>query len=118
MIIRALDSSNDFSFGKGKSNYLKETAAIGLDVKTRVYSFLNDCFFALDDGIDWYNLIGLKDTKAIILAVKTTILQSYGVTGIISFDTIYEFRSLTLKYEIRTIFNERVVDNVEVLQYA
>jgi hypothetical protein len=77
-------------------------------------------FFDTASGIDWDNLIGGKSQKEIILQVKATILQSFGVTDLLSFDTIYnaEDRSFELQYEINTIYGQNRSDNVEVLAYA
>ena len=119
MIIRALDENGDWTFGKGKSNYLRDADAVALNVKTRIASFLNDCFFDLDMGVDWWGLTGSKNKEEIILQVKTIILQSFGVTELLSFDTVYntEDRSLTMTYEINTIFSQKRL-GVEVVRYA
>lgn len=44
MSIRNLDENHDWTFGAGRSNYLNYNAEIGLNIKTRLLSFLGDCF--------------------------------------------------------------------------
>ena len=89
MIFRNLDENHDWTFGSGKANYISNNAAIGLNIKTRILSWLGDCFFDEAAGIDWTNRLGSKDQRALLeLDLRRIILQSFGVTGIISFDTV------------------------------
>ena len=54
MIFRELDpTTNDWCFGKGRQNYASGLDALKLDLKTRLLSWTNDCFFSLTDFIDW-----------------------------------------------------------------
>lgn len=84
MIFRELDENGDWTFGKGKNNYLRGKKALMLNLKTRLLSFLGDCFFDLSAGIDWFNLLGAKDQLALKLAISATILNTPEITGIIS----------------------------------
>ncbi len=63
MHIRAIDSENDWQFGKGLQSYKYKNNAIMQNVKTRLLSFLNDCWFDMEAGIDWYRLLGTKNTN-------------------------------------------------------
>ena len=51
MKVRALDESGDWTFGKGENNYYSANDAIAQNIKTRLYSFLGDCFFDLSANI-------------------------------------------------------------------
>lgn len=106
MIIRALDASGDWTFGKGRNDYLSGNAAIGLSVSTRLYSFLGDCFFAVNAGIDWFNLLGSKNRVALELAVRSTILNTDGITGIVSLSTNLDpsTRNISMTYVLSSVY--------------
>ena len=107
MIIRNLNAQHDWTFGSGLSNYLSGNAAIGLNIETRILSWLNDCFFDMGAGIDWANRLGSKNQRTLLeLDLRRIILQSYGVTGIVSFSTSLIGRAFTADYVINTIFSQ------------
>ena len=92
MIFRNLDENNDWTFGKGKSDYLTKNDAIGLDIKTRILSWINDCFFDLTAGIDWFSRMGSKNqTNLLELDIRNILTQTDGVTGITNFDVNFNF---------------------------
>ena len=106
MRVRSIDLNNDWNFGKGQNDYLKDQDAIAQNIKTRLQSFLGDCFFAINDGIDWFNILGSKNQIAFELAVRAQILNTDGVTGIVSTDFLLDpyTRRATLTYTVNTIF--------------
>lgn len=113
MIFRNLDVNDDWKFGSGKSDYVSRNAAIGINIKTRILSWVGDCFFDKLAGIDWTNRLGSKNQKALLeLDLRRIILQSFGVTGIVSFDTVLENRVFTARYSVNTIFSQVFVDSV------
>ena len=115
MIFRALDENKDWTFGKGLNNYKSENAAVGLNISTRINSWLNDCFFDLTAGIDWYNRLGSKNQRELLEQdLRRIILQSEDVTGINSFSTSLIDRKFRADYDISTIYTESFIDQVEV----
>lgn len=106
MIVRSLDNLGDWRFGKGKNDYLARTKAIVQNISTRLKSFLGDCFFAVDEGLDWFNLLGSKNQLQLELAVRAVIMNTAGVTGIvyvkISLETIS--RRIRMEYAVNTIY--------------
>ncbi len=77
MRVRSITSDGDWTFGKGKANYLTGSKAISQNVKTRLRSFLGDWYLNLDHGIDWINLLGnLNTEKKITRAVEKTVLKT------------------------------------------
>lgn len=106
MIVRSLDVNGDWNFGKGRNDYLQNNAAIVQNISTRLKSFLGDCFFALDAGIDWFNLLGSKDQVALQLAIRAVILNTAGVVSILDVFTQLDenTRNLTVQYTINTIY--------------
>jgi hypothetical protein len=97
----------DWTFGKGLSNYAKDNDAINLNIKTRILSWVGDCFFALNEGVDWVSRLDAGQQDALKQEIETIIQQSYGVVEVtsstVTFDgTIRNFRGT---YNIKTIFS-------------
>lgn len=115
MIFRNLDANNDWQFGNGVSNYVSGDLAIGLNIKTRLLSWVGDCFFALNAGIDWVNRLGRKNQDGLLRSdLKRIILQSFGVTGLTSFSTFLSpTRELTAQYSVNTIFSQSYEQSVK-----
>lgn len=115
MIFRSLDTNGDFNFGRGKNDYLLNDNAISLNVKTRIYSWVNDCFFDMTAGIDWNNRIGKTNQKLLLeLDLRRIILTSEGVTGILKFSTQLNGRNFSASYEIQTINSPSYKDNIAI----
>lgn len=118
MIIRALDTNHDWTFGRGLSDYNRNQKAIAENVQTRLFSFLNDCFFDMAAGIDWFRLLGTKNTESeIVLNCKAIVLQSEGVVRINSLSvSVTRTRRIFIEMNIDTIYTRNfsqlvVVDN-------
>lgn len=106
MRVRAIDSDGDWQFGKGRNDYKQNTQAIVQIIGTRLNSYLGDCFFATGDGIDWFNLLGGKETLALELALAATILNTEGVTGLLQLSvTLDSSRRVFVTYEVNTIYS-------------
>lgn len=109
MKIRALDTSGDWVFGQGKGSYLTGLDAIIQDIDTALHIFLGECFWAMNFGVDWFNLIGAKAPQAqqnIILQCREVISTREGVTRINSVNVTFENfrRSLSITYDISTVY--------------
>ncbi len=107
MRVRAIDQNHDWLFGKGQNDYLQANAAIVQSINTRLSSFLGDCFFNLNAGIDWFNLLGSKNQVALNLSISATILNTQNVTGIrqLSVNLSHLTRDLTVTYQVQTTFS-------------
>ncbi len=119
MIFRAIKSDNDWTFGQGKGSYLTKNAAIMANVKTSLYFFLNDCFFAMNVGIDWWNLLGGKNPAAkngILLQTRETLRKCYGVVRINQIDAVVDpiTRKLVVSYTVDTIYSRSVTGSVAI----
>lgn len=113
MIFRNLDADGDWCFGKGKSDYATDNKAIGLNIATRIRSWLNDCFFDMQAGIDWLNRLGLKDQRDLLeLDLRRIISQSFGVTAILSLSISVSGRSFSAQYTVQTIFDSAYTESV------
>lgn len=121
MIIRALDINGDWQFGKGQSSYLSGNLAIAENISTRLKSFLNDCFFDMNAGIDWITYLGTPGRQdELTLRVKALILLSYGVINCtqVSINVDRNKRAASLSYNINTIFSTNYQQDIEVVNYA
>lgn len=107
MRVRSLDSNGDWEWGNGKGNYKQGNAAIAQNIKTRLSSFVSDCFFDLEAGLDWYGLLGYKDKVALRLAVSSVILNTTEVTGLKQINLNYNAvtRDLTITYKAQTTYS-------------
>ncbi len=106
MRVRALTPTGDWSFGKGANDYKRDQSAIAQNLQTRILSFLGDCFFDLNAGIDWFNLLGGKDQLQLNLAISTVMLNTEGVTGILQvLALVDESRNFTVQYQVQTIYS-------------
>lgn len=82
MIVRSLTGTGDWTFGSGRNNYKSGNSAVAQSIQTRIMSFLGDCFFATEEGIDWFNLLGGKNQSSLNLAIAKTIRNTPEVTRI------------------------------------
>lgn len=105
MSFRNLDSNGDWVFGLGRYSYVNENQEILLNIKTRILSFLGDCFFAPQDGIDWWHLLDYNKQAEMENAVMSTIAETEGVESVNEVDSIINSnRQITLSYSITTIY--------------
>lgn len=105
MIVRTIDAENDWTFGKGRNNYKRSQEAVAQTIKTRLQCFLGDCFFAANEGIDWWNLLGSKNQTALLLAISSTILNTRDVTKMEMLSVnLSDARRFTVSYKVLTIY--------------
>lgn len=119
MIFRNLDSDGDWSFGSGVQSYAYGERAIQLNIQTALFTFLNEIFWQLDFGVDWWNLCGGKNPAAqanIILQTRKTIINCEGVVRINSVDVTTDSRSrnLRLSYNIDTTFTRNLRNSISI----
>ncbi len=111
MIVRALDEKHDWTFGKGRNNYLKNLTALMQNIDTRLKQFLGDCFFDVGDGIDWPTILGSKDQLGAQLIIQARILNTEGVTGISQLSLyLSAARELRVAYQVNTIYGSGASD--------
>lgn len=91
MIVRELDSSHDWTFGRGFANYLNGSDAIAQCVKTKLLALKRDWFLNRDDGIAWFDYLTKNpNTKQLEIDVRTEIFKVEGVINIDSFDILLD----------------------------
>ncbi len=119
MIIRALDSNGDITFGQGQQNYLVNQSALALNIQTRLLSFLNNCVWDMSSGIDWFTYLRQPNNQnQIIISVRTCLLQSFGVLKVNTVNVNVVGRHIALAYNVTTIYTSNfsaVLQNLEEL---
>lgn len=113
MFIRSLDVAGDWNWGQNLQSFNFAEKAIEEDVYTRLLSFLNDCFWALDFGIDWWNLLGGKNPAAqaqILVQTRQMIISGFGIARIESVNAVInsKTRNLIVSYLIDTIYSTSI----------
>ena len=117
MIFRKIDGSNDWKFGHGTADIALDEEAIELNIKTRILSWVGNCFFAMEQGVDWKNDLDIGRKEALVADVKNVILQSYGVIGVQSVDADLDnsTRNILVRYTITTIFSPVFTGTVNMI---
>lgn len=115
MAFRNLDGNHDWTWGSSKNNYVLNTQEIALNVKTRVLSFLNDCFFAINEGIDYWSLLDYNKQDELENKIQSTIIQTPGVVQVNVIDlTITANRTFKILYEIEDVFGNTLNDSLPI----
>ena len=106
-LVRSLDENHDFNFGSGRQSYLIENEAVAQNVQTRLYEFLNDCFFNMEAGIDWLRLLGMTNTEdEMVLSCKAVILETPEVVRVNSISaSVNSSRRIIIEYNINTNYS-------------
>ncbi len=106
MITRALTPTGDWTYGSGIQNYLRGEAAIEQNIVTTVNSWIGDCYYAMNFGVDWYNRLDVKQQNNLIQEIKQVIAGCYGVVGVFSITGNFsgQTRLESITTEIATIF--------------
>lgn len=108
MKFRGLDGQGDWQFGQGLGSYAQNQDALALDIAARLRSWRGGCFFALNDGVDYKNLLEKGQQNNLVLALQSAILQTPGVVKINSFafDFNPRTRNLSVTASVQTIFTQ------------
>lgn len=81
--VRALDENGDWTFGRGKANYLSGNDAVEQKVLCRLKSFAGDNPVAINAGIDWDLLLSSKNTESIITKeIERIVTSTQGVVSL------------------------------------
>jgi hypothetical protein len=107
-IVRALDANGDFTFGGGESNYLEGNLAIGQQIKCRLLEFTGNCFWSVQSGLNWPNLLGQRNNQALLnLQIGSIISNTNGVTSLqqLNVNLNRNTRSMTVTWTVTTVFS-------------
>lgn len=109
MKFRTLDSNHDWNFGKGIQDYASDSLAISYSIKTKILSWYRDCFFDMETGVDWKNILGSKVSKNDAdSAIKQIVSTEEGVTDIVFFESSVANRIYTCTIRLKTIYQDTI----------
>lgn len=116
MIFRQLTSSGDWTFGQGVSGYATQEQAVDLNIKTRLLSWKNNCFFALDDFVDWLGRLEKGQEDNLNQELKQVILASFGVVAVNGFTGVLDrfTRHYQVTYNISTIYGTQFINSLDL----
>ena len=109
MRTRTVDSNWDWKFGRGKNDYADDALGGAYTVKMKILSWFKDCFFAMEDGIDWKNILGNKLSKdEADRSIKEIIQTEPEITELVYFDSSVTDRIYSATVRFKTVYNETI----------
>lgn len=108
MATRSVDINNDWVFGNSLLNYKIELDEVKQNIITSLKSWVGDCFFDLEAGVDWYNYLGSygqeENLKNNIIEVVNNV---EGVITVENYDAyLTDERKLVINLVISTIYGQ------------
>ena len=96
----------EWQFGHSLADYKDKQNQIMQDIYTALYEWKYDCFFALENGIDWYTRLGTKNQKALLDDdIVRTIQNRQGVLNVFDFNSDVTGRHYTCNCKVFTEFS-------------
>ena len=110
MLCRAIIKDNEgfeqWCFGHSLADYRTKQNQIAQDIYTALMEWKFDCFFALENGIDWYTRLGSKNQKELLdQDVIDTIQNRAGVLSVYDFDSNATGRHYTCSCKVFTEYS-------------
>lgn len=111
MIVRAtkkiVDGRYEWDFGHSLTSYKKEQKQIEQDITSALLEFTDDCFWALNHGIDWTTRMGYKNQKELLdKDIYNVIVNRYGVLSVTNFESSVVERTYACQCEVYTIYSQ------------
>ena len=95
-------------FGHSFADYRTQQNQIMQDIYTALYEWKYDCFFALENGIDWYTRLGSKNQKELLdFDVLNTIQNRVGVLSVYDFESNVIGRHYTCSCKVMTEYSNK-----------
>lgn len=108
MRYRALDENGDYTFGRGKDNFLVNSPdMVRQSIQTRLLLIRGEWFLDKTEGTPWDKVIGKGTNKTHDLVIQTRILQTKGVSSIVQYQSQVDpvTRSLSIAALVITIYS-------------
>lgn len=99
MLFRALDSQDDWIFGKGINSFTTGRDAMILNIKTRIKQWKGECFFDIQGGVDWNNFLDIGTKDLLDADLHRVILASDGVIRIDGYTSTLDTITRTISVE-------------------
>lgn len=101
MKIRNVDKNNDWLFGKGQSDYVRDAYAVARDIKMKLQEWYGDCFFALNHGIPWDRRLGEHNQKQFLdKDIYDTVMSVEGVLNVYNFTSSLDERRYRCSFKV------------------
>jgi hypothetical protein len=115
MIIRSIDSTGDWVYGKGKNDYKRDKASLIQDLNTRLKEWKYDCFFAQLEGVDYKNFLDRGTQLFLDADIKKVILKTEGILRIDTFSSTIDkdTRLYTFQAQVFSIYGNLEVDFIQ-----
>lgn len=115
MLVRAAKKSNngslEWQFGHSFGDYKSGLSQIGQDIYTALGEWKYDCFFALENGIDWSTRMGKKNQKEFLDEdVQNIIRNRQGVISLVNFDSNLTERNYTCNCSVFTEYSSEPLE--------
>ena len=120
MLVRAIrkdsEGCSEWVFGHSKADYKTDQSQIAQDIYTALYEWKYDCFWALENGIDWSTRMGKKSQKQLLDDdVVKTIENRQGVISVLNFTSTLIDRHYSCNCGVFTEFtNEPITINFAI----
>ena len=117
MKVSGLDTNDDWVFGRGLASYKKDSEAIEQNVVTRLRAFKNDWFLDIENGTDWFEILGKKDNQdKIERAIEKVVLSTEGIVAIKSLNIqSINNRDLAFKIMYINVFNIIIEQTLDLI---
>jgi hypothetical protein len=115
MLYRQLDENWDFTFGRGKTNYISNKYAVAQAIKSRLRLLLYEWWLEPSDGLPlWQKILGKRNPKSMIDGIiQERILGTTNVRKIDYMDSTYnpDTREYTFYCVVETVFGQTIITN-------
>ena len=118
MIFRQLAPvTNDWTFGQGYSGYAQNQQALALNIQTLVLSWVGDCFFSLQTGINWKALLNIGQQANLNAALQNLLSGAYGVMNVVDASVVVNptTRMAIATYTVATVYSQTISAQLQVL---
>lgn len=110
MRYRKLDENGDMTFGLQQSNFYRDTPeAPAQAILTRLRLFLGEWYLDISKGVPYQGgVLGKYTDKSADPTIRDTILKTFGVSGIVSYESSYnaETRVFSVRGVADTIYGQ------------
>jgi hypothetical protein len=116
MKTRALDRGGDWTFGAGLQNYLTGADAIAQDVQTALKSWTGNCFWSLQDFVNWTQFLDKNQEAQLLAALQNVILNRFGVVALNQLSAVLDraTRQIVVTYDVTTIYTQSFQNTIAI----
>lgn len=113
MKFRAIDGNNDWVFGSGLQSYFTDQSALSADIKTRIQTFYQECFYDPTFGVPWFSILGQKNYEVLSLTLSNEISKVDGVIKVLDVSlSLDNARNAKVNYLVNTIYSKQMSGEV------